>query len=176
MTSETELAPPDVPVVRMDKSSDYATVHGERAPGSVHAAVHFYQNNLPFDAQGFLIHDHDDFELKSPKPSKHALMIRERAEKLMARAAKRSKPKVEGEEAIADGDGEEQNEDDKGPANLEAWARGEARVPWNEVTQAIARRFSKRVSNKRDAIELMLVERIVAKGDLSDEHRKLVDE
>lgn len=170
--NETE-APPEVPAVRMDKSRDFATVHGERIPGSVHAAVHFYQNNLPFDSQGMLIHDHADFELGALKPSAHALMIRARAEKLMQKAAKRAKPAGEGGEVAPDGDGEE--EGDKPPANLGQWARGEARVPWPEVTQAIARRFFKRVSNKRDAIELLVVERVVAKGELSDEHRKLIE-
>lgn len=166
-------APPEVPAVRMDKSRDFATVHGERVPGSPHANVHFYQNGLPFDSQGILIHDHDDFELGKDKPSAHALMIRARAENLIQKAAKRVKPA--GESGVAAED-EIEEDGDKGPANLEQWARGEVRVPWPEVTQAIARRFSKRVSNKRDAIELLVVERVVAKGELSDEHRKLIDE
>jgi hypothetical protein len=159
--------------VRMDKSRDYATVHGERIPGDPHAAVHFTQNALPFDAQGILITDHPVFEPGIEKPSKHAITLRDRAEKLIAKAIKSAKPKVEGETAeVEDDDGGADN----GPANLETWARGESKVPWNEVTQAIAKRFSRRVSNKHDAIELLVEDRVVARGDLSDEHRKLLDD
>lgn len=159
--------------VRMDKSRDHATVHGERIPGDPHAAVHFTQNGLPFDAQGILIIDHPVFEPDSEKPSKHAIQLRERADKLMTKAIKSAKPKVEGEAADVDND---DGGTDDGPANLETWARGEAKVPWNEVTQAIAKRFSRRVSNKHDAIELLVEERVVSRGDLSDEHRKLLDD
>jgi hypothetical protein len=161
------------PVVRMDKSRDFATCHGERTPGNSHVGVHFYQNGLPFDAQGVMVADHPDFEPESEKPSKQAILLRERAEKLMAKAIKSAKPKVEGEAAE---DGNDDSGASDGPANLETWARGETRVQWNEVTQAIAKRFHVRVSSKAAAIELLVQERVVAIGDLSDEHRKLLDE
>lgn len=161
------------PMVRMDRSRDFATVTGERTPDSVHHALHFIQNGLPFDSEGLLILDHAFFEPeKGDKPSKQAAILRDRADKLIQRAVKSARPRVEGEPAP---DGEEE-EGQKGPANLEQWARGEVRVPWQEVSQAIARRFGKRVSNKRDAIDLLLEERIVAKAHLSEEHRNLVDE
>lgn len=162
------------PVVRMDRSRDFATVTGERTPDSAHHALHFIQNGLPFDSEGMLIHDHVFFEPhKGDQPSKQAAVLRERAKKLFDKAAKNARPRVEGEPAP---EGDEDEEGDKSPANLEQWARGEVRVPWQEVTQAIARRFGKRVANKRDAIDLLLEERVVAKAHLSEEHRKLVDE
>lgn len=161
------------PVVRMDRSRDFGTVTGERTPDSVHATLHFIQNGLPFDSEGMLIHDHVFFEADKEKPSKNALLLRDRAEKLIQKAIKNARPRVEGEPVP---EGEEEEEEQKGPANLEEWARGEARVPWQEVTQAIARRFGKRVANKTDAITLLLEERVVAKANLSEEHRKLVDE
>lgn len=162
------------PMVRMDRSRDFATVTGERTPDSVHHALHFIQNGLPFDSEGILIPDHVFFEPeKGNKPSKQGAILRERADKLIQRAAKAARPRVEGEPPP---EGEEDGDGDKGPANLEAWARGEARVPWQEVSQAIARRFSRRVSSRRDAIDLLLVERVVAKAELSEEHRKLIDE
>lgn len=159
--------------VRMDKSRDYATCHGERTSGNSHAAVHFYQNELPFDAQGILIFDHPDFEPESEKPSAKAIRLRERVEKLMAKAIKSARPKAEGNSSEVEDDDSGTSD---GPANLEMWARGEVRVPWNEVTQAIAKRFSRRVSNKHDAIELLVQERVVSMGELSDEHRKLLDD
>lgn len=161
------------PTVRMDRSRDFATCHGERTPDSVHATLHFIQNGLPFDSEGILITDHAFFEPMKDKPSKNALLLRERADKLVEKALKSAQPRVEGEPAT-EGDADDGKSD--GPANLEAWARGEARVPWQEVSQAIARRFGRRVANKRDAIDLLLEERVVAKAHLSEEHRKLVDE
>lgn len=160
------------PMVRMDRSRDFATVTGERTPNTEHHALHFIQNGLPFDSEGMLIHDHAFFEASKEFPSKNAKMLRDRAEKLIQKAIKNARPHVEGEPPP---EGEEDEDKQDGPANLEQWARGEARVPWNEVTQAIANRFKKRVSNKRDAIDLLLEERVVAKADLSEEHRKLVE-
>lgn len=162
------------PLVRMDRSRDFATCHGERTPDSEHATLHFIQSGLPFDSEGVLITDHAFFEPDKQNPSKRALMLRERAEKLIQTAAKQSRPRVEGEPETADETADEAN-GSRGSANLESWARGEARVPWQEVTQAIARRFSVRVANKQGAIELLLKERVVNMAELSDEHRKLVD-
>lgn len=161
------------PVVRMDRSRAFGTVTGERTPDSVHHALHFIQNGLPFDSEGVMILDHTFFEKDKQHPSKLALQLRDRAETLIQKAIKSAKPRVEGEPAPAGEDNEEKQE---GPANLEAWARGEASVPWQEVSQAIARRFGRRVSSKRDAIDLLLEERVVAKAHLSSEHLKLVDE
>lgn len=162
------------PVVRMDRSRDFGTVTGERTPDSVHATLHFIQNGLPFDSEGVLITDHVFFEPhKGDQPSKQAAVLRDRAEKLIQKVAKSARPRVEGEPVP---EGEETEEKQDGPANLEMWVRGEARVPWQEVTQAIARRFGRRVANKRDAIELLLEEKVVARAQLSEEHRKLIDE
>lgn len=160
------------PVVRMDRSRDFGTVTGERTPDSEHATLHFIQNGLPFDSEGILITDHAFFEPDKQSPSKRAVMLRERADKLMQSAAKQSRPRAEGEPEEIGG---EAGDETKGPVNLETWARGEARIPWQEVTQAIARRFSVRVANKQGAIELLLKERVVNMAELSDEHRKLVD-
>lgn len=161
------------PVVRMDRSRAFGTVMGERTPDSEHHALHFIQNGLPFDSEGVLITDHVFFEADKQHPSKLALALRERAEKLIQKASKSAQPRIEGEPAP---DGEEIEEKQEGPANLEAWARGEVRVEWQEVSQAIAKRFGRRVSKKQDAIELLLEEKVVAKANLSEEHRKLVDE
>lgn len=166
----TEQAEQPQVLVRMDKSRDHAFVMGERVPGNSHQTTHYYQNGLPFDSQGILIHDHPDFEPEAEKPSKRAQDLRAKATKLAQRAIKQATPRQEGEEPDPDAEPEE-----KGPVNLEQWARGEARVPWQEVSQAIARRFSKRVANKADAVELLLKERVVSMAQLSDEHRKLVD-
>ena len=157
-------APQQQPIVRLDKSRDFATVHGDRPPGDPHLNVGFYQNGLPYNYEEKLIADHPEVE-RDPKK-------KELAEKLLKRAAKQAKNKV----ATAENSGDPLNlNDPKAPVNLSAWARGEQDVVWQEVTNAIARRFAVRVGNKRDALELLLEEKIVAKNDLSDEHLKLLD-
>lgn len=151
-------------IVRLDKSRDHATVHGERSPGDPHHAVHFYQYGLPFNAHGILIDDHPEIEAD---PRKKAAM-----EKLMKKAAK-VKQEAPGDDALDLLDGDEDS-DDKPELNLEMWARGEQKWRWQEVSDAIAARFSKRVSDKKGAIEVLLEERIIPIGALSAEHKKLV--
>lgn len=153
-------------VVRLDRSRDFSTIHGERRPGDAHHAVHFYQYGLPFDAHGELIADHPEIEAD---PRKKLAM-----EKLMKRAAKVKVEKPEG-----DAPGELLNEDgdddgDKPELNLEMWARGEQKWQWQLVSDAIAARFGKRVTDKKGAVEVLLEERIVLVGALSTELKRLV--
>jgi hypothetical protein len=152
-------------IVRLDKSRDYATVHGDRRPGDPHHEVHFYQYGLPFNAHGILLADHPEIEAD---PKKTAAM-----EKLMKRAAKVKveAPVGDATDEILDGEGED---GDKPDLNLEMWARGEQKWPWQQVSDAIAARFAKRVTSKKDAAELLVEERVVSIGSLSDDLRKLV--
>lgn len=149
------------PKVRMDRSRDYSTIHGERTPGDRHAAVHFYQDGLPFDSQGFLIVEHPDV-LDNPK-------LIELVDRKLKKAAK-AKVEAPGDDADAPSD--------DGPAdvNLEAWARGEQQVAWQEVSNAIGKRFTRRVQSKAAAIEFLVDEKVVRYDDLSPEHQKLVKE
>lgn len=153
-------------VVRLDRSRDYSTIHGERRPDDPHHAVHFYQYGLPFDAHGELIADHPEIEAD---PRKKLAM-----EKLMKRAAKVKIEKPEGDAPgeLLDDDGEEDG--DKPELNLVMWARGEQKWPWQQVSDAIAARFGKRVTDKKGAVEVLIEEQIIAAGALSNELRKLV--
>lgn len=153
--------------VRMDRSRDYATVHGERAQGDLHAMVQFVQDGLPFDAQGFLIADHPDVT-GNPKLS-------ELAERKLKKAIKQA-ASAPGDDPSAPSIDPEGNDEDAGPLNLEAWARGEKKYPWQEISNAIAQRFTRRVQNKQAAIVFLVEEKVVEVGNLSDEHRKLVRE
>ena len=152
-------------IVRLDRSRDYATVHGDRRPGDPHHQVHFYQYGLPFDAHGILIDDHPEV---TGDPKKTAA-----AEKLMKRAAKVriEEPVGDATDEILDGEGED---GDEPVLNLEMWARGEQKWPWQKVSDAIAGRFAKRVTDKRGAVELLIEERVVSAGALSPDLRKLV--
>jgi hypothetical protein len=149
-------------VVRMDRSRDYSTIHGERPAGDRYANVHFFQDKMPFDSRGVLLPDHPDV-LENEE-------LKKKVERLLKNAAK-AKIAAPGD-ADADSNGEE---GEKIPVNLEAWARGESDWPWLEVTQAIARRYSRRVMNRRDALELLVSEKAVAAADLSPANKKLLE-
>lgn len=158
-------------IVRLDRSRDFSTVHGERRPDDPHYSVYFYQYNLPFDAAGILIADHPDIKAD---PRKQAAV-----EKLMKRAAKvvKQAPGDAIDQLLRDGEGGEDGDgepDDTPELNLVMWARGEQKWKWQGVSDAITARFSKRVADKKGAIEALLEEKVVTLGDLSIEHRKLV--
>jgi hypothetical protein len=151
-------AAPQQAIVRLDRSRDYSTVHGDRLVGDPHYNVHFYQHGLPYGPDERLLFDHAEVQ---GDPKKKAL-----AEKLIKRAAKK------GPSTLADSGGPTT----EGPVNLVAWAMGEQDVVWQDVTNAIARRFSVRVANKTDALELLMSEHVVAKDQLSDEFAKLFED
>lgn len=150
------------PVIRMDRSRAHSSIHGERPAGDRHSKVFFYQDGLPFGADGVLVADHLDIVESEELQAKVAM--------LMKRAIKRQ------QEAPGDEENEENEAASDGPVNLDAWARGEEQPQWQQVSQTIARRFSKRVGNKRDALELLIAEKVVTIGALSKEHKKILDD
>jgi len=152
------MAAPQQPVVRLDRSMEFSTIHGDRLVGDPHHNVFFYQRGLPYGPDEVLLHDHPEVE---GDPKKKAL-----AERLLKQAAKR------GPSTMANSPAEK----GKSEVNLTAWAMGEQDVVWQEVTNAIARRFSVRVNNKTDALELLMAERIVTRDQLSEEHLKLFED
>lgn len=163
MSEPQPSTPTKALVVRMDRSRDFSTVHGERLPGDRHAKVFFYQDRLPFDAAGVLIHDHPDV-LEDET-------LKERVALMQKRAAKRAK------DAPGDEDADNNGEDGEPvTVNLVSWARGEEKFPWQDLSNAIARRFSKRVSNKRDALELLVEEHVVSVGQLAEPFKKLLQD
>jgi len=176
---------PQVLKIRMDKSRDFSTVHGERPPGDPEAGVEFYQDGLPFNSRGFLVEDHVTLVAETREGEKLRKKVARRLEKLanakparVVDAASADDDIDEDDEDREDLDDDEDNDDeDDGPVpiNLESWAKGEEEVPWQEVTQAIARRFSKRVANKRDALELLIAERVIGVGSLSPKNRKALE-
>lgn len=157
----------------LDKSRDYGTVHGDRGPGDPDAGVHFVQDGLPLNAQGHLVVDHVSLQGET----KQAIKLREIAERKLKKATK-VQQRVEAKESdvASEDDGviDEGDPDDQDPVNLDAWARGEQRVEWNEVTQTIAQRYKKRVNSKIDALEFLIAEKVVSFEQLSPPHQKLM--
>lgn len=158
------------PVIRMDRSRDFGTVHGDRPHGDAHYKVAFYQDGLPYDPQGLLMLDHPDIVGSEEKQAKVMRLI-ERSKKLLEKARGERDEDDEDEDEDEDGDGE-----DKTPIDLKSWARGEQKLQWQLVTNAIAQRFAVRVSDKRGALELLIVERVVTRGQLSREHQRLLQD
>lgn len=150
------MATPQQPViVRLDRSREYSTIHGDCPPGDPHHRVSFYQQGLPYGPDEVLLHEHAEVQTDPVK--------KERAERLMKRAAKTRKA-----------GGDPANPSEKEAINLASWARGEQELTWQEVTNAIAQRFSKRVKDKIGALECLIEERVVAFGDLSAAHAQLL--
>ena len=159
------------PRLRMDRSKDFSTIHGERTPGDPHARVHFFQDGLPFDSQGFYL---DGFLDDSSDPEG----------KLRALVERRLR-KLEGQPLPADADAEALDEQvakagAKGGAgqddvNLEAWARGEAQYIFGEVRAAIKKRFGQVVKDQKVAIELLaLDEKVVPEDQIAPAFKQLL--
>lgn len=163
--------------VRMDKSRPHGSVFGARAPGDPHQDVHFYQDGLPFDAQGFLILEHPDYEGNSPEARKR----RDTAEKMMKRAISAHEKRVAAATAeggpdmprgIDDVDDDEEGNGEQEPINLDSWLRGHQNLEWNDVTQAIAQRYKKRVASVADAVPFLMEEMGVPAAEVAKKFRK----
>ena len=167
--------------VTLDKSRDLAEVHGERGPNDPHATVFYYQNGLPFDAEGHLIENHPDLQ----GDGTDAVRRRATVTKLKTRAEKQAEKQAEREVAIAAGDTVDNDglDDESGDAggdvtivDLGKWARGEQKYMWTAVSNAITEKFKRRVVSKVEGVKLLVKEGIVAPGLLSDEHKKYLSQ
>jgi hypothetical protein len=169
-------APRKPPVIRMDKSRDFSTVHGDILPGDPDEHLRFVQDGLPFDSHGKLLINHHTIEKEE--------RLQKKVEKLLLQAMKRQAANPgdadpeDRDEIEEDFDETFAEDDDDGvaPINLVDWAAGTAQYPWQDITNAIASRYAKRVMNKKGAIELLIEERVVSAGALSKAHRRLLQD
>lgn len=156
--------------VYLNRSEEFSTIHGEIPVGDPLTGIMGFQNGLPFNHQDELMHDHPLVD-EDPK-------LRARADKLLARAAKYAAAAATRAPASEVDPVDEEDEDEGeglGPVNLAAWARGQGDWPWVEITQYIARKYSKRVMDKRGALELCIAENVVTRAQLSRPHQRLLD-
>jgi hypothetical protein len=162
------------PKLRMDRSRGYGTVHGERPPGDLHQNTHFFQDNMPFDAHGFLILDAiDDPKIKA--------------------IAERKLKKLPTAPPAAEGDSDGAGEDDSDPAtteavgqqkptatnssevNLEAWLREEVSYPWNLITRTMRDRYHQNMSKQHDVIQFLVEdEKVVPEDQVGPSLRKFL--
>lgn len=157
--------------LRMDKSKTFSTIHGERTPDDLHARVHFVQDGLPFDSQGFYLTGFLD-DATDPEGR-----LRELVERRLR--------KLEGQALPADADADEldaQLATKAGAAgagqgddvNLEAWARGESQYIFAEVRTSLRKRFAQNVKDQRGAVELLLDEKVVQEEQLAPAFKQLL--
>lgn len=164
----TRDAPPRVQVY-LNRSATFSTIHGDTIAGDPHHGVAAYQDGLPFNHEDKLIWDHPEVLADENKQKKAERLIA-RAEKLLQRARSTGAADEEEEDDLDGDDGESGTDVDLG-----AWARGIADWPWQEISNALARRFSRRVGNKFEAIELLVNEKVVAPGQLSRSYRAMLE-
>lgn len=174
-------APP--PKIRMDKSRSYGTVHGVRSPGDPHFGCHFYQDGLYFDAQGFLVLDHFEYNEDSPEAEqkrktlakKIERHLRESSRKQAAATAEGGPDMPRGIDDIDEDDEESREPEELEPINLSDWARGQQQVEWNDITQAIAQRFKKRIASIADAIPFLVAEGVVPRDQVAKKYKRYLD-
>ena len=133
-----------MPVIKLDRSRDFATVHGE---GMTHA---FEQDGIPFDHQGVLV---------AGLVPDHKKDLVERKLKRLARLEEPMGPtddeSDEGGDAVADGS----------DMNFEAWLKDEVRYPQHEVFKEAKKRFSKVFTNYRDLAEFLVFDENICSRD-----------
>lgn len=168
-----EVRPAKPVVIRIDRSRDFSEVHGDRPPGDTHAKVFFYQDGLPFGADGKLVTNHPEIE-ESPRLKRMVERLSEKAAKKRRSAPGDFEDEDEEDRDLEASADEDENEDDGAPVSLEAWARGTMDYKWQDVSDAIAGRFSKRATNKKNALEILIEERVISMGALSNLHKRLV--
>lgn len=143
--------------VRVDRSRPFSTVHGERPPGDPHSAIFFFQDGIPFSAEGIMLPD-----LIDPKDEKLTALAERMQKRANAAAVRGDAPKTEMGE-------------DEGLVNLTTWLRGEARYPWPDVTNRIAAVYKKRVNSIKDAVEFLVEDaKIVPAHEVGREFQKHV--
>lgn len=157
--------------LRMDRSRDHATVHGERPADDPHVNVHFMQDGMPFDARGYLIYD---------------LITEEKIKAIADRKLKKLKasPSTADEDTGAPDDktpDDKPADDEPSPSadtadvNLEAWLRGEVSYPWFMVKKAVRDAHSTNIAKTADMVEFLVHDlKIIPREQVSPELRQLL--
>lgn len=180
--SEPAARPAPMPKIKMDRSRSYGTVHGSIAPGQPYFGAAMIQDGLYFDAQGHLLIEHPDYEGDTPAHEKLRKVLAKKIERHMRDAGKRQATvNAEGGPDMPrgideiDDDDEVAAEEDLEPLNLTEWAAGRQQVEWNDITQAIAQRYKKRVASIADAIPFLVKEGMIQPDQVAKKYRRYLD-
>ena len=149
------------PKLRIDRSKPYGEVHGERTPNDPHSAVFFFQDSMPFDAQGLLL-----YELITDEK------VKKRADQLLKKAAKAQVPAEDGDGEGDDGGSSGDKVDAANTAstnstevNLESWLRGEANYQWAKITKTVRDRYHQNISKQADMVAFLVLDEKVIPMD-----------
>ena len=160
--------------IRLDKSRPYGTVYGERTPEDPTHMVRYWQDDLPFNAQGILVppdgRTEPWFEIVEtdtgvPKrltyrPLYDAARHKKLQDKLerinTRRAAPAPQQRVREPEAI------------ENSVNLDGWLRGLDDYTPQEVYKAVKTRYSANFHTLRQCVELLVVdEKLVPESEVA---------
>lgn len=176
------------PQVRLDRSKDFSTVHGERPPGDPHAGVFFFQDGLPFNAQGVCVDDHPSVVGNEKLQAVLAKKLRKlnKSRPIATDTALADAAVTDNTTAVVEDDDDE--EDDDGPSgqqpgpdgllppvDLKRWLRGDEDYIWNDVSNAIALEYTKRPANKRDAVNFLVSKGVADPAQVAKHFQKLLD-
>ncbi|MCA1458097.1 hypothetical protein I6F35_33730 [Bradyrhizobium sp. BRP22] len=130
------------PRLKLDRSRDHATVHGEGAPYA------FEQDGLPFDHHGYLAE-------KFVPANKKALV--DKKLKKLAKLAEGEPVDEDKPDLTADVDDDDDADADASlEINLEAWLKDEVKYEPHLVFKEAKRRYNKVFSNYRDLAEFLV--------------------
>lgn len=143
--------------IKLDKSRDYATVHGEHE-----LPVAFVQDGLHFNHHGDLI------EAMVTTDAHRALVAKKmrRIEKLAAQSA--DKPPSDQPPAPPADDDDDDLDDDKDAGdgvNLEQWLRDEVRYPPATIFKTMRERYSKQCSTFKEVAEFLVYDEQIVGPD-----------
>ena len=171
----------EIPLVRLDKSKHYSSIHGERTPDDPMYHVHFWQGGLPFDATGILV---PDVGPDKPFPGVvegksitfqplYTPEMRGMVERRIARMLRSNQQAIE--EAKLDTP-PEPTVDPAEDVNFESFLRGEVNFPFESLQRAYFQRFHKRHQRVRHIIEdLIYEEKIVPEDQVHQKIMRMLD-
>jgi hypothetical protein len=96
-------------------------------------------------------------------------------EKKVKKASKNQiKEPVDGADQPADGNDADDDDDEEGDGqvNLEDWITGRDNYPWQDVSNAILARYSKRVTSQAEGVAFLVDEKLVPAEQVAKRYRK----
>jgi hypothetical protein len=171
------------PVLKLDKSRAFGTVHGDRQVDDPLYRVRYYQGGFPFDTDGILVPDDGQRGLKEGMdqdgrkvfyPPLYSEPLRVLLNKKLERLLKSSKAQIEPEDDEEIVDAEDFSEED---VNLEAWLRGDVKYPPHQIYKACRKRYSKNHTSIRSVVnDLVLDEELIPENEVAPELARLLDQ
>lgn len=172
------------PVLRLDRSKQFATEHGDRQLDDPLHPVHFWQDGLPFDAGGVLVPD-DGKKTQwqivieglpvTVKPLYDEKM-RLKATRKLTRLKNKEKVEPEADELADDDEIAHARDLASDDVNLESWLRGQAEYEPFMIFAACRRRYSKNYTKLRDVVEdLVMDDKLVPESEVAGHLLRLLD-